>query len=110
MRVKEQWIILVIMSCTTSVNYSILVNGRVGIKFTPSRGWRQKDLLSPYFFLFYAEGLSSMINKVEQRGDIQGVAVSRGDRCISHLLFADDSIIFYRATQDEWIKIKTILH
>lgn len=66
--------------------------------------------MSPYFFLFCAEGLSSMINKVEQRGDIQGVAVSRDDRCISHLFFADNSIIFYRVTQDEWIKIKTILH
>lgn len=105
---QEQWIVLV-MPCVTTVNYSILVNGRSGTTFTPSRGLRQVDLLSPYLFLFCAEGLSSMLSRVEHRGNIQGVATARGDNKISYLFFADNNIPFCNTSLLDWIKGKTIL-
>ena len=37
----------------------------------PSRGLRQEDPLSPYLFLFCAEGLNAIIRGVALKGEIQ---------------------------------------
>ncbi|KAL0290621.1 UNVERIFIED_CONTAM: hypothetical protein Sangu_2565700 [Sesamum angustifolium] len=50
-----------------------------------------------------------MIQVVEQRGKITGVAVSRISPRISHLLFLDDSIIFGHAQDEELVAIQRIL-
>lgn len=50
----DKWIQLVI-SCVILVNYSILLNNRQGLNFTPTRGLLQGDLLSPHLFHFYAK-------------------------------------------------------
>lgn len=83
--------------CIIMVNYSILMNDdRVGPIF-PSRGLRQGDPLSPYLFIICAEGLTSLIKQAARRGFIHGVQVCRRPPIISHLLFADDSFLFFRA-------------
>jgi hypothetical protein len=56
------WIKLV-MECSTTVRYSIVVNGRPVGNIVPTRGLRQGDPLSPYLFILCAEALSSMIHK-----------------------------------------------
>ena len=48
---------------------------------------RQEDPLSPYLFLIYAEGLSSIIHDYEARGLIHGCRVARNAPVISHLFF-----------------------
>jgi hypothetical protein len=52
-----------VMACVTTVRYSIRFNGKMLDPFTPSRGLRQGDPLSPYLFLFVADGLSCLIRK-----------------------------------------------
>ena len=42
-----------------------------------------------------------MLKKEENEGHIKGVAVSRGASRVSHLLFADDNIIFCRVSVAE---------
>ncbi len=83
-----------IMECVTSVSYSILVNGDPKWYVKPNRGLRQGDPLSPYLFLICAEGLSTLLRKVEREKVIQGISISRGGPQVSHLFFADDSLIF----------------
>lgn len=66
--------------------------------------------MSPYLFLIYAKGLSTLVHKVVQDNKLNGVAASaRGPR-ISHLFFANDSLIFGRATMKECIKIQRVFY
>ncbi|XP_044432363.1 uncharacterized protein [Triticum aestivum] len=65
--------------------------------FTPSRGLRQGDPLSPYLFLICAKGLSSLLAHEEAVGGIQGIRVCRSAPSVSHLLFANDSLILMMA-------------
>ena len=63
-----------------------------------SKGLRQGDLLSPYLFLLCAEGFTSLLQKVEMESNIHGVSICRSAPKISHLLFVDDSLLFYQAS------------
>ena len=59
---NESWIDLV-MKCITSITYSIIINGSVHGCIVPTRGLGQVDPLSPYLFLFCAEGFIALINE-----------------------------------------------
>jgi hypothetical protein len=86
-----------LMACVGSVNYKVRFNGQETKSFVPTRGIRQGDPLSPYLFLLCAEGLfSALAHKEEVRG-IEGVRVRRNAPSVSHLLFADDSLILMKA-------------
>ena len=99
----------IIMSCMQSVSYSILLNGQVVGSIKPSRGLRQGDPLSPYLFLLCAMGLQGLLQKAEIKGSIKGVAISRYGPRVSHLFFADDNVLFYRAIKAECQKVLDIL-
>ena len=58
------------MECISTVSYSILVNKKSKGLIRPSRGLRQGDSLSPYLFLFCAEGLNVLFCNAASRGDI----------------------------------------
>ena len=65
--------------------------------------------MSPYLFLLCSEGLSALIKKSVDRGEMEGITVCRGAPCLSHLFFTDDSIIFCKATIGECNAIQRIL-
>ena len=104
----ECWIDRV-MSCVTSTSFSVRINGKAYGNILPSRGLCQGDPLSPYLFLLCAEGFSSMLARAQEEGRLHGVAVCRRAPCISHLLFADDSLIFFKASQKEVQVISDVL-
>lgn len=99
-----------IMKCITTVSYSVLVNGSPIGKIHPQRGIRQNDPISPYLYLLCSEGLSALIRNSIQQGHLHGFKASRNGPPISHLFFADDSLLFCKATAAECTTLLNILH
>ena len=98
-----------IMNCVMSVSYRVKVNGDIGKSFTPGRGLRQGDPLTPYLFLLCAEGFSALLSEVESAGRIKGMQVCQRAPSISHLLFADDSLLLVRANRENAVEVQRIL-
>jgi hypothetical protein len=103
-----KWISLIMM-CVTSAQYSVLVNGTPCGHITSSRGIRQGDPISPYLFLICAEALSSMVTKASSDGLLSGIPTSKWGPCISHLFFANDSLLFCRASTIQWRHMSNLL-
>ena len=92
-----------IKACITTVRFSIIVNGSPVGFFGSSRGLRQGDPLSPLLFLLIMEVLSRMLKKIEDCGLLRGFLVGPNNSIgvrISHLLFADGTILFCDASRD----------
>lgn len=100
----EQWVNL-IMRCVTSVTYSFRINHSIFGTLGPTRGLRQGDPLSPYLFVLCAQGLSHLIAKSMERKLIRGVRIANTCPVISHLFFADDSLIFFKATCEDSLQV-----
>ena len=98
-----------IMACVSSVRYSIRFNGVLSEPFQPTRGLRQGDPLSPYLFLFVADALSVVLQKEIGLGRVEELKVSRNAPGISHLLFADDALLFFRANAEQAGRTKQVL-
>lgn len=85
--------------CIHTVSYLFFVNDELVGPLYPGRDLRHVDLLSPYLFILCAEGLSSLLHRENQWGNIHGSRVDRRVSSISHLLFADDSLLFSCASK-----------
>ncbi|MCI09543.1 putative ribonuclease H protein, partial [Trifolium medium] len=97
-----------IMRCVSSVTFSILVNGKASQQFTPNRGIRQGDPLSPNLFILCADVLSRMITQKQDNSFINGINIANNAPKIFHLFFADDNILFCRAHKEEAIHLMDV--
>lgn len=96
----ERWITW-IMWCVKSVKYKVLINGIPRGRIVPHRGLRQGDPLSPYLFILCTEILIKNLQKAEELKQITGLKVARASPAVSHLFFADNSLLFCKATREE---------
>ncbi|KAH1073741.1 hypothetical protein J1N35_026069 [Gossypium stocksii] len=108
LRFHQDWIIL-IMRCVCSVTYAVGMNENISEAFTPSRGLRQGDPLSPYLFLICAEGLSTLLNEAKANGTLRGASIGQNKFAITHLFFADGCIIFGDASVEGVNIVRNIL-
>ncbi|GJU32048.1 putative RNA-directed DNA polymerase, eukaryota, reverse transcriptase zinc-binding domain protein [Tanacetum coccineum] len=82
-----------IRSCLFSARTSIMVNGSPTLEFSPGRGLRQGDPLSPFLFILVMEGLNLAFQETTQMHLIKGVSLRHTDLNVSHFFFADDVVI-----------------
>jgi hypothetical protein len=90
--------------CISTVSFSILVNGTPSGFFNSSCGLRQGDPLSPLLFVVVMEALSRMLTAALDQGNLTGFSVGARDSealVVNHLLFADDTLIFCGAQEEQ---------
>ncbi|KAK9671644.1 hypothetical protein RND81_12G044500 [Saponaria officinalis] len=81
-----------VMECVTTTSMAVLVNGEPAEVFKPSR-----------------EVLSSLMRRAVEEGAIHGIRVANNAPAVSHLFFADDSILFMKANVSEAQRVKELL-
>ncbi|KAL9675480.1 hypothetical protein QQ045_003682 [Rhodiola kirilowii] len=97
-----------IRACISSVKYSVVINGGMEGYFSSSRGIRQGDPISPYLFTLVMEVLSRLLRRESGSAGFKFHPKCARIR-LTHLLFADDAIIFSKADLESLAKIKAAL-
>lgn len=95
------------MACVSSTTFGVLFNGEPTESFSCSRGIWQGCPLAPLLFILAIDGLSRLIQEAKKDRRIKGVSISRA-MSITHLLFADNVMIFGEAIVREWMQYKDI--
>ena len=100
---EERWLKWIEL-CISTVKFSVLINSSPSGFFQSSRGLRQGDPLSPYLFVIAMEVFSCLLRRVINGGFLSGWRVrgrSGEGILISHLLFADDTLVFCEESEDQ---------
>ncbi|CAI0556305.1 unnamed protein product, partial [Linum tenue] len=91
----------------SSAHLSVLVNGEAAGFFKIGKGLRQGDPMSPFLFNLVMDVLSMMLERLRVAGLITGFCMDEGNRRgeVTHLLYANDTIIFCDADEDQVMNI-----
>ena len=74
-----------------------------------NQGIRQGDPLSPFLFLLCTEGLHGLISQAADQGELHGYSLCKNGHKLTHLFFADDSLLFFRSTSQDCDKVLELL-
>ncbi|XP_056691641.1 uncharacterized protein [Spinacia oleracea] len=99
----------IISQCVSTVSYQVLVNGKPTSSFRPRCGLRQGDPLSPYLFVLCMEVFSASLRLAERQHLLRGISICRNAPSISHLFFADDSLLFFEVSPDACHEVTLVL-
>ena len=98
-----------IQQLTSGGQTAISINGVVGPYFRNKRGVRQGDPLSPLLFNFIVEALSAMLSAAASAGHIKGVVPHLIPGGLTHLQYADDTIILIQNEELAIANLKFLL-
>lgn len=96
--IPETFINWIYQSISTAT-FSVSINGASAGFFNSTRGIRQGDPMSPYLFVLTMEGLSRLLYSRYESGSI-GYHPRTSEVKISHLMFADDVMVFFDGKAD----------
>jgi hypothetical protein len=95
-----------------------IVGGRVGINlngvpgnfFRTFKGLRQVDPLSPLPFNLVSVALATMLDKAKEADEIRGLALNLVEGGLTHLQYADDTILFSDLDEQSIINVKFLVY
>ena len=96
-----------VMRCVNSVSFQVKMNGELLPSFHPSKGLRQGDPISSYLFLLC--GLSCLLKNYDAGWIDRGIRPGLRSPWISHLLFADDCLVFMKADSRSAQRLNEVL-
>ncbi|KAL4339508.1 hypothetical protein GQ457_08G016410 [Hibiscus cannabinus] len=96
----SEWWVKRVMQSITTLSFYLIINGESRGEFQPTRGLRQGDPLSPFMFLFIYNIFSWLIDKEMKCSKFEGLKIKRSCPTLSHLLFANDCILFSKANAE----------
>jgi hypothetical protein len=88
----------------------ININGEMIEYFKTYNGLRQGDPLSPIMFNLVVEALATMMRKAANQGKIRGVMTHLIPEGITHIQYADDTILMIEGDDSSIINMKFILY
>ena len=96
-------------SSIEAASVTLLWNGEHLQDFKPACGIRQGDPLSPYLFILCMERLAQKIQAAVSEKKWKPVKVGRNGLDLSHLVFADDMLLFTEASVDQLTVVLDVL-
>jgi len=99
-----------VIALMSSSSFSILVNGSPSEIFSPSRGLKQGDPLSPFLSILIMEGLEQSIKNAKDMGKLRGLQISENGSVLTHQQFVDDTLLQGVPIVKEALAYKQILN
>lgn len=100
------WIKQVVEGGRVGIN----LNGTPGEYFRTYKGLRQGDPLSPLLFNIVTDALGTMLKNARDRGHIKGVIPHLVEGGLTHLQYADDTVIMMDRDDDSITNTKLLLY
>ena len=100
-----------ILCCISTIKFSIMINGSPS--FGSSKGIRQGGPLFLLLFDVVMEALSHMVDVAAAAGQYSGFSIgstTSASMMVSHLLFADDILIFWDVNLNQFVTLREILN
>jgi hypothetical protein len=98
------------MSAIQGGRVCINVSGERTDYFRTFHGLRQRNPMSPILFNLVADVLASMINKASRQGKLKGMMGHLISEGITHIQYADDTILIVEGDDDSVRNMKFILY
>jgi hypothetical protein len=98
-----------VMRLVNSVSFSVILSDNKLEEFKSSGAFIKGTQFPLYLFLLAAEGLSCLLKFYSQSSNLMGIRVTLSALMVSHLLFADDSLLLSRANRENAKTVKNAL-
>jgi hypothetical protein len=99
-----------IKNCIEGGKVGVNINGVHGSFFNTFKGVRQGDPLSPLLFNLVSDALGTMLDKARASGQIQGLVPHLIEGGLTHLQYADDTVIFMALDEQSIVFTKFLLY
>jgi len=88
---------------------AINLNGERGEYFRSFKCLRQEDPLSPLLFHLVTDALAEILKTAGNKGVITGLLPNLVEGDLTHLQYADDTILFFENSQQNLANLKFLL-